>query len=428
MSSTVLVGTQWGDEGKGKICDLIARDFDCVVRYQGGNNAGHTIVVGDRSYGLHQVPSGIMYSECISVIGNGCVVNPSVLLEEIDMFEADGISTANLKVSGNAHIIMPYHMDLDGAYEQLLGDHNIGTTKRGIGPCYQDKMARIGLRMQDMLDEEVFREKLARALDRVNPQLEKIFGLPAYTVESICETYLPMAERLRPYICESSLLLNNLIDEGKSILFEGAQATLLDIDHGTYPYVTSSNCTAGGAVTGSGVGMKNVDRVLGIMKAYITRVGMGPMPTELDYTEGPGKELTEGGHEYGVTTGRRRRCGWFDGPIANFSARVNGLTHIALTKLDVLSAFDTIPVCVAYDCDGVRYTSVPEHESVFAHAVPVYEELPGWKCDISGCHSFEELPKNAQDYVLRLEELAHTPIAFVSVGPDREQTINRSWR
>ena len=428
MASTVLVGTQWGDEGKGKICDLIAGDFDCVVRYQGGNNAGHTIVVGDRKYGLHQVPSGIMYPDCISVIGNGCVVNPAVLLEEIDMFERDGITTANLKVSGNAHVIMPYHIDLDGAYEELLGKNNIGTTKRGIGPCYQDKMARIGLRMQDLLDEETFRSKLEVALARVNPQLDRIFGMPVYTVDQICETYLPMAERLRPYICETGILLNDLVEEGKSILFEGAQATLLDIDHGTYPFVTSSNCTAGGAVTGSGVGMKNVDRVLGIMKAYITRVGSGPMPTELSYEDEAGHTLTEVGAEYGVTTGRRRRCGWFDGVIARYATRVNGLTDIALTKLDVLSAFDTIKVCVAYECDGVRYTSVPEHQAVFANAVPVYEELPGWKCDITGCRTFEELPAEAQAYVRRLEEIAGCRISFVAVGPDREQTINRSWK
>ncbi len=428
MSSTVLVGTQWGDEGKGKICDLIAGDFDCVVRYQGGNNAGHTIVVGDKKYGLHQVPSGIMYPQCISVIGNGCVVNPAVLLEEIDMFEADGISTANLKVSGNAHVIMPYHIDLDGAYEELLGSHNIGTTKRGIGPCYQDKMARIGIRMQDLLDEGVFRDKVARALDRVNPQLELIFHRPTYTVDQICETYLPMAERLRPYITETGLLLGELVDAGKKVLFEGAQATLLDIDHGTYPYVTSSNCTAGGAVTGSGIGMKNVDRVLGIMKAYITRVGSGPMPTELAYETPEGHALTEQGYEYGVTTGRRRRCGWFDGVIARYAARVNGLTDIALTKLDVLSEFDTIKLCVAYECNGVRYTTVPEHESAFAAAVPVYEEMPGWRgVDISGCRSFDELPEAAQNYVHRIEELADTKVSFVSVGPGRDQTIECGW-
>lgn len=427
MASAVLVGTQWGDEGKGKICDLIAPQFDCVVRYQGGNNAGHTIVVGDRKYGLHQIPSGIMYPECVSVIGNGCVVNPHVLLEEIDMFERDGISTANLKVSGNAHVIMPYHMVLDGAYEELLGSHSIGTTKRGIGPCYQDKMARIGLRMQDLLDEGTFRDKVSRALDRINPQLDRIFGLPTYTVDQIADEYMPMAERLRPYICESGLLLNDLVEQGKSILFEGAQATLLDIDHGTYPFVTSSNCTAGGAVTGSGVGMKNIDRVLGIMKAYITRVGSGPMPTELDYESPEGHTLTEVGHEYGVTTGRRRRVGWFDGVIANYSARVNGLTDLALTKLDVLSEFDTIKVCVAYECDGTRYTTVPEHEHVFAAAKPVYEDVPGWKDDISGCRSFEDLPREARDYVELVEDLAHTRVSIISVSPDREGTIKRFW-
>lgn len=403
-------------------------DFDAVVRYSGGNNAGHTIVVNGKKYGLHQVPSGIMYSDHVSVIGNGCVVNPKVVLEEIDMFEADGITTKNLKISGNAHVIMPYHIDLDGAFEQKLGKKNIGTTKRGIGPCYQDKMARIGLRMQDMLDEALFRDKLETALARVNPELELIYNLPTYTVDQICDEYLPMAERLRPYITETSLLLNNMIDEGKNLLFEGAQATLLDIDHGTYPYVTSSNCTAGGAITGSGVGMKNVDRVLGVMKAYITRVGSGPMPTELSYESEAGHTLTEEGYEYGVTTGRRRRCGWFDGPIANYASRVNGLTDIAVTKLDVLSAFDTIKVCVAYDVDGERYTSVPEHQVRFEHAKPIYEELPGWKCDITGCRSFEELPQEAQDYVAFIEDLAHTRVTFIGVGAGREQIINRFWK
>ena len=429
MPSTVLVGGQWGDEGKGKIVDLIAGDFDGVVRYSGGNNAGHTIVVGDKKYGLHQIPSGIMYADKKAVIANGCVVNPKVVLEEIDMFEKDGVSTKNLCISGNAHIIMPYHMDLDGAFETLLGKNNIGTTRRGIGPCYQDKMARIGLRMQDMLDENIFREKLEIALARVNPELELIYHLPTYTVDQICEEYLPYAERLRPYICETGLLLNDMIDEGKTLLFEGAQATLLDIDHGTYPFVTSSNCTAGGAITGSGVGMKNVDRVIGVMKAYITRVGSGPMPTELDYdTDECGHKLTELGYEYGVTTGRRRRCGWFDGPIANFSSRVNGLTDLALTKLDVLSAFDTIKVCVAYDCDGTRYTSVPEHQELFARAKPIYEELPGWSCDITGCRAFEDLPAEARSYVEFVEDLAHTRVSIIGVGAEREQIINRFWK
>ena len=427
MPSAVLVGTQWGDEGKGKICDLIAPDFDCVVRYQGGNNAGHTIVSGDKKFGLHLVPSGIMYPNVTPVIGNGCVVDPKVLLEEIDTLEAAGISCVNLRVSGNAHIIMPYHRDLDGASEMRLGKNLIGTTKRGIGPCYQDKAARIGLRMQDMLDEHIFRKKLETALEITNLTLERIYDMPTYTVEQICDEYLPYAERLKSYICESSLMLNEMLDEGKSILFEGAQATLLDIDHGTYPFVTSSNCTAGGAITGSGVGMKNVERILGIAKAYLTRVGSGPFPTEQAYETEIGHELTEIGHEYGVTTGRRRRCGWFDGVIANYSARVNGLTDIALTKLDVLSAFDRIKVCVAYECDGKEYTTVPEHQSVFYHAKPVYEELPGWKTDITGCRHFEELPKAAQDYVTFIEGLAKTRVSIIAVGPDREQTIMRSW-
>ncbi len=427
MSSTVLVGTQWGDEGKGKICDLIARDYDCVVRYQGGNNAGHTVISGDRKLALHLIPSGVMYESVIPVIGNGCVVDPKVLIEEMDMLESEGISTERLKVSGNAHIIMPYHRDLDGANEKSLGKNLIGTTKRGIGPCYQDKMARIGLRMQDMLDEKIFREKLETALAHTNAVLEKLYGLPTYTVEQICEEYLPYAERIKPHICESSLLLNEFLDEGKRILFEGAQATLLDIDHGTYPFVTSSNCTAGGAVTGSGVGMKHIDRVLGIAKAYLTRVGSGPFPTELSFDTPEGDILSRVGAEVGVTTGRRRRCGWFDAVIANYSARVNGLTDLALTKLDVLSALDTIKVCVAYECDGRRYTTVPEHQSVFYHAVPVYEELPGWKTDITGCRTYSELPREAKDYVDFIERLAGVRISIIAVGPDREQTIMRHW-
>ena len=427
MPSAVLVGTQWGDEGKGKICDLIAPEFDCVVRYQGGNNAGHTIVSGDKKFGLHLVPSGIMYPNVTPLIGNGCVVDPKVLLDEIDTLEGEGISCANLRVSGNAHIIMPYHRDLDGASEKRLGKNLIGTTKRGIGPCYQDKAARIGLRMQDMLDEHIFRKKLETALEITNLTLDSIYGMPTYTVERICEEYLPCAERLKPYICESSLLLNEMLDEGKSILFEGAQATLLDIDHGTYPFVTSSNCTAGGAITGSGVGMKNIDRILGIAKAYLTRVGSGPFPTELSFDTPEGDALSTIGAEVGVTTGRRRRCGWFDGVIANYSARVNGLTDIALTKLDVLSAFDRIKVCVAYECEGRQYTTVPEHQSVFYHAKPVYEELPGWKTDITGCRHFEELPKAAQDYVTFIEGLAKTRVSIIAVGPDREQTIMRYW-
>ena len=427
MPSTVLVGTQWGDEGKGKICDLVASEFDCVVRYQGGNNAGHSIKVGDKKFGLHLVPSGIMYETVTPVIGNGVVIDPKVLLEEIDLLESNGVSTKRLRLSTNAHLIMPYHIDLDGAFESQMGKNLIGTTKRGIGPCYQDKMARIGLRVQDLMDEAIFRERLAIALDRTNCLIDKVFVLPTYTVDQICETYLAYAERLRPYVCETGAFLNEQLEEGKNILFEGAQATLLDIDHGTYPFVTSSNCTAGGAIPGSGVGMKSVTRILGIMKAYLTRVGSGPFPTELAFETPEGETLTQVGGEYGVTTGRRRRVGWFDGYIGRYAARVNGLTHIALTKLDVLSEFDTIKVCVAYDVDGKRYTTVPEYADRFDRAVPVYEELPGWKEDISGCRSFDELPANAQAYVRYIEKLVGVPISIVAVGPDRTQTIMCGW-
>ena len=426
MSASVLVGTQWGDEGKGKVTDLISGDFDVVCRYAGGANAGHTVVANGKKLALHQVPSGVMYEGTYPVIGNGCIVDPEVLLGEIDMLAEQGISASNLKISGNAHIVMPYHKDLDGAHEKKLGKNLIGTTKRGVGPCYMDKMNRIGLRIQDMLDEKIFREKLEAALAYINPILEKVYEMPTYTVEQICENYLPYAERIRPYIVESSLFLNEQLESGKSILFEGAQATMLDIDHGTYPFVTSSNCTAGGAVTGSGVGPTHIDRVLGVAKAYLTRVGSGPFPTELSGELND--RLCEAGHEYGVTTGRRRRCGWFDGPIANYASRVNGLTDIAVTKLDVLSAFDTIKVCVAYDVDGERYTSVPEHQVRFEHAKPIYEELPGWKCDITGCRSFDELPQEAQDYVAFIEDLAHTRVTFIGVGAGREQIINRFWK
>ena len=420
MPSTVLVGAQWGDEGKGKICDLVAGDFDAVVRYSGGNNAGHTIVVNGKKYGLHQVPSGIMYSDHVSVIGNGCVVNPKVVLEEIDMFEADGITTKNLKISGNAHVIMPYHIDLDGAFEQKLGKKNIGTTKRGIGPCYQDKMARIGLRMQDMLDEALFRDKLETALARVNPELELIYNLPTYTVDQICDEYLPMAERLRPYITETSLLLNNMIDEGKNLLFEGAQATLLDIDHGTYPFVSSSNTTSGGVCTGLGVGPTDIREVFGIFKAYSTRVGSGPFPVELfDET---GDTLREVGHEYGAVTGRNRRCGWGDLVALKYAIMINGVTQLIMMKSDVLDGFDTIKACVAYKKDGVVMEDMPfETEGCEA----VYKELPGWKEDLSHMTDESQFPQTFKDYIRFLETELETPITILSVGPDRAQTIVR---
>ena len=432
MPSTVLVGTQWGDEGKGKITDLIAGKYDYVVRFQGGNNAGHTVVHGDVSLALHLMPSGVMYENCVPVIGNGVVIDPGALVKEMAMLQTEGISSERLKISCNAHIIMPYHKDLDGADEKMLGKNSIGTTKRGIGPCYQDKAARKGIRVQDLMDEKVFRMKVEAALAQKNPILDKIYNLHTYTVDEICDEMLPYARILKPYMAETTQLLNNALREGKNILFEGAQATMLDIDHGTYPYVTSSSCSAGGAAIGTGVGPMAVNKVIGIMKAYTTRVGGGPFPTEQLFPEngGVGEEAEVGealctvGHEYGVTTGRKRRCGWFDAVIGKYAVDVNGLTDIALTKLDVLSEFETIKVCVAYECDGVRYDYLPMQQSVLFHAKPIYEELPGWKgCDITGCKTFDELPENAQKYIRHLDELVGAPLTMISVAPERDATI-----
>ena len=436
MTNTVLVGAQWGDEGKGKVTDLIARDYDFVVRFQGGNNAGHTVIHGDTKLALHLMPSGVMYEHSTPVIGNGVVIDPGVLVKEMAMLEAEGISCKNLKISCDAHVIMPYHKDLDGADEKRLGKNQIGTTKRGIGPCYQDKAGRKGIRIQDLMDERIFRLKLETVLAQKNPVLDKIYGLHTYTVEEICDEYLPYARILKPHMAETSQLLNEALRNGKSILFEGAQGTLLDIDHGTYPYVTSSACCAGGAVTGTGVGPKAINRVLGIQKAYVTRVRGGPFPTEQRFPEdgGVGEEaeigelLCAAGHEFGVTTGRKRRCGWFDAVIGRYAAETNGLTDVALTKLDVLSEFETIKVCIAYECDGKRYDYFPMQQSVLFHAKPIYEELPGWKGeDITEYRTFEELPANAQAYVKHLEDICNVRISFVSVGPDRAQTIVRDW-
>ena len=427
MPGTILVGSQWGDEGKGKITDLISSDYDYVVRCQGGNNAGHTVITSTHKLALHLIPSGVVYDHITPVIGNGCVIDPKVLLGEIDTLQGEGISCERLTISGNAHIIMPYHRDLDGASERRLGKNEIGTTRRGIGPAYQDKSSRMGLRMQDMLDPHIFREKLEAALPEKNDILSKVYDLPTYTVDQICEEYLPYAERLAPHIAETTVILDDALRAGKNVLFEGAQGTLLDIDFGTYPFVTSSNCSAGGAITGSGVGMKYIDRILGIVKAYITRVGSGPFPTEIPESEPEGNILSTVGGEVGVTTGRRRRCGWYDAVIVNYAARVNGLTDLAITKLDVLSAVDTIKVCTAYDCDGTIYKTVPQHQTPFHHAKPIYEELPGWHTDITGCRSFYELPREAKDYIDFIEDLAGVPVSIIAVGPSREQTIMRHW-
>jgi adenylosuccinate synthase len=425
MAGIVLVGAQWGDEGKGKITDLLADDFDYVVRYQGGNNAGHTIKHGGRTLALHLIPSGVMYPHITPVIGNGCVIDPKVLLEEVDRLEADGLSTRRLLISCNAHLIMPYHRDLDGASERRLGANEIGTTRRGIGPAYQDKASRMGLRVQDLTDEHIFRKKLAAALTEKNDILEKVYGMPTYTVDQIAEEYLAYAERIKPHIADTSNVINKALSADQWVFFEGAQGTLLDIDHGTYPFVTSSTCTAGGACTGAGIGPRSVDRVLGIAKAYITRVGSGPFPTELDDTIG--EHLTKIGGEFGTTTGRQRRCGWYDGVIVKYAVQVNGLTDLVITKLDVLSGLETIKVCVAYEYEGRRYNSLPCHQTIFHHAKPIYEELPGWTEDISECRTFEELPKNARDYIGFLEDLAEVPVSIIAVGPSREQTIFRRW-
>jgi len=425
MAGIVLVGAQWGDEGKGKITDLIADDFDYVVRFQGGNNAGHTVIHGGRTLKLHLIPSGIMYPHITPVIGNGCVIDPKVLLDEMERLECDGLSTRRLLISCNAHLIMPYHRDLDGASEHRLGSQEIGTTRRGIGPAYMDKASRMGLRVQDLIDEHIFRKKVEAALVEKNDILEKVYGLPTYTVDEIVEEYLAYAEKLKPHIAETSALINRALDADQWVLFEGAQGALLDLDHGTYPFVTSSSPTAGGACTGVGVGPRRIDRVLGIAKAYITRVGSGPFPTEL--SDDTGRHLIEVGNEYGTTTGRERRAGWFDGLIARFAVQINGLTDLVITKLDVLSDLDRIKVCVAYEYDGKRYNDLPAHQTAFHHAKPIYEELPGWKSDITHCRTFEELPKAAQDYIGFLEDLAEVPVAMIAVGPSREQTIMRRW-
>ncbi|MDR0347845.1 MAG: adenylosuccinate synthase [Coriobacteriales bacterium] len=425
MPGIVLVGAQWGDEGKGKITDLIANDFDYVVRFQGGNNAGHTVIHGETKLALHLIPSGIMYPGITPIIGNGCVIDPRVLIDEMDMLEREGFSTERLLISGNAHLIMPYHRVLDEQSEKRLGKNEIGTTRRGIGPAYQDKAARSGIRVQDLLDENIFRLKVTTALAEKNDLLVKLYGAAPLDADDICDEYLGYAKRVVPHITEASQLLNEALRAGKQVLFEGAQGTLLDIDHGTYPFVTSSSCTAGGAAIGSGVGPKAIDRVLGIAKAYITRVGSGPFPTEL--FDEVGARLGSVGAEFGTTTGRPRRCGWYDAVIVRYAAEVNGLTDLCITKLDVLSCLETIKICVAYEHEGRRYTTVPGSQTAFHHATPIYEELPGWQSDITGCRTYYELPREARDYIDYIEMLAGVPVAIIAVGPERTQTIMRRW-
>lgn len=421
MPAVVLLGAQWGDEGKGKATDLLGDQVDYVVRYQGGNNAGHTVVIGDQKYALHLLPSGILSPNVVPVIGNGVVIDPAVLLEEIRGLNERGINTSKLKISTNAHLITPYHRTIDKVSERFLGKAKIGTTGRGIGPAYADKINRIGIRVQDLFDPSILKQKIEAALHDKNQILIKVFNRKGITVEEVLSEYLGYAEVLKPYVADTALLLDQALKAGKNVLLEGSQGTLLDVDHGTYPFVTSSNPTAGGASTGSGIGPTKIIRVIGILKAYTTRVGSGPFPTEL--LDADGEALRKIGGEVGTTTGRNRRCGWFDAPIARYAVRVNGLTDFFLTKLDVLTGWEKIPVCVAYDVDGTRVEELPASQSDFHHAKPIYEYLPGWSEDISRAKSINDLPKNAKAYVQYLEKISGAPISAIGVGPGRDETI-----
>ena len=421
MPAVVIIGAQWGDEGKGRATDLLGSRVDYVVKFNGGNNAGHTVVVGDEKYALHLLPSGILTPGVVPVIGNGVVVDIEVLFHELDALAARGVDVSRLRVSANAHVITHYHRTIDKVTERFLGKRQIGTTGRGIGPTYADKINRVGIRIQDLFDENILRQKVEAALDAKNHMLVKIYNRRAISAEEIVESLLSYVERLRPMVGDASLELNAALDEGKTVLFEAGQATMLDIDHGTYPFVTSSSATSGGAATGSGVAPNRLDRIIAVVKAYTTRVGAGPFPTELH--DASGEYLRAKGFEFGTTTGRPRRCGWYDAPIARYTARINGVTDFVLTKLDVLSGLATIPVCVAYDVDGVRHDEVPVSQSDFHHATPIYEELPGWQEDITGCRTFADLPQNAQDYVMAIERMSGARISAVGVGPEREQVV-----
>lgn len=424
MPATIVLGAQWGDEGKGRVVDFFAEKADYVVRFQGGNNAGHTIVVGDEKLALSLIPSGILYPDCIPVIASGTVIDPKVLLAEMDMAIGRGLDPSPLKLSSNAHLIMPYHRKLDAAIERFLGKNQIGTTKKGIGPAYTDKYARFGIRVQDLFDEKIFREKVEAALEEKNKILPRVYNTLPMDADEIITEYLEYAERLKPHVADTSLLLWNAIQAGDNVLFEGAQGTLLDVDHGTYPFVTSSNTTAGGAVAGTGVGPKAIGEVIGVAKAYISRVGTGPFPTELN--DDIGDAMIELGGEYGTVTGRRRRCGWLDLLALRYAVRVNGLTRLFLTKMDILSAFDTIKVATGYRTDEETFEDFPTQQSVLYHCEPVYDELPGWKEDITGIRQYEDLPKETQGYIEYIQESVGVPVGWVSVGPERSQLIELS--
>ncbi|MHB8780824.1 MAG: adenylosuccinate synthase [Candidatus Geothermincolia bacterium] len=421
MPGIVIIGSQWGDEGKGKVTDLLADEMDMVVRYQGGNNAGHTIVCGEDVLKLHLVPSGILYPHITPVIGNGVVVNPKVLLEEMEDLEGRGIDTSRLRISSSAHVILPCHETLDRLSEEQHGGTKLGTTHRGIGPAYADKALRQGIRMQDMLDISMFREKLTKLISFKSRAMTAVYGADPLALDDIVPRYIEYAEKLKPYITDTSLLVKRAISEGENVLLEGAQGTMLDLDHGTYPYVTSSSPTAGGACTGSGIGPFDLSDIIGVTKAYVTRVGLGPFPTEQENEVG--EAMQQVGQEFGTTTGRKRRCGWFDLVVLRYSVRVNSMTAIAMTKLDVLSQFDTLQICTGYRCGREVIDEVPADQNRFAACEPVYQELPGWKSDIGGATTWEELPDAARDYLEFIQREAGIPIRIISVGPERTQTI-----
>jgi len=421
LSTTVVLGAQWGDEGKGKVTDFFASTADYVVRFQGGNNAGHTIVVGKDKLALSLTPSGVLYPECTPVIGSGCVIDLGFLKQELEMLKEKNISTKKLVISPNAHVIMPYHKLLDELIEESLGENKIGTTKKGIGPCYADKIQRKGIRIQDLLNKNNFSEKVKKNIEEVNLTLTKIYNQPPLIAEEIINEFDAYVDTVSEHVADTSLLIANAIKNNKSILFEGAQGTLLDIDHGTYPFVTSSNTSLGNAAIGSGVGPKNLDRIVGVTKAYISRVGSGPFLTEQENEIGD--YLIEKGAEFGVVTGRRRRCGWLDLISLKYSVRVNSLTELFITKLDVLSGLEELKLCVGYKNSNKVLTDYPYDQNILNTAEPIYETLDGWTDDISSIKNFEDLPKNAQIYIKAIEDFIEVPITFISVGPERTENI-----
>lgn len=428
MSSVVVVGTQWGDEGKGKITDFLSENAEVIARYQGGNNAGHTIRFNGETYKLHLIPSGIFYKDKISVIGNGMVVDPKAVIKELAYLHERGVTTDNLRISNRAHVILPYHLKLDEVEEESKGANKIGTTKKGIGPAYMDKAARIGIRMADLLDREVFEEKLKRNLEEKNRLLERIYETEGFKMEDILDEYYDYGQQIKHFVCDTSVVLNDALDEGRRVLFEGAQGVMLDIDQGTYPFVTSSNPVAGGVTIGSGVGPTKINHVVGVSKAYTTRVGDGPFPTELDNEIG--HQIREVGREYGTTTGRPRRVGWFDSVVVRHARRVSGITDLSLNSIDVLTGIEKLKICIAYKYKGEMITEFPASLKNLAECEPVYEELPGWSEDITGCKSLNELPVNARHYLERVSQLTGIPLSIFSVGPDRNQTnvVASPWR